>query len=1019
MQVNDDKEISSLPPARPIPSNLVPLEELSGQQNVATNSEEIASETTILKFEHDAIEDSEAAPNLFAFSPDTLHKLLNPKSLSAFYAFGGLRGLEIGLRTNRNCGLGVDETVLQGDVTFADVKAALTGASVSRTETAKAPSTLKKFRTTRSSSARVHGEFEDRRRVFKDNRLPTTKPKTFLQLMWAAYNDKVLMLLTAAAIVSLATGLYQTFDTPSSASNPPVEWVEGVAIIVAIVIIVLMGSANDYEQERQFLKLNVKKQAREVKVIRSGKSREISALDVLVGDVVRLEPGDVIPADGIFIDGYSVKCDESLVTGESDPIRKYPADQVFQAIQSQNYKDLHKLDPFIMSGSKVTEGVGTFLVTATGTNSSYGRFLESLNDDPEVTPLQLRLEKLAKKIAIIGGILALIMFTVTFIKFCVQLPHNHNSPAEKGQLFLNVLIISLTVLVIAVPEGLPLAVTLALAFATTRMIKDNNLVRRLKSCETMGNATTICSDKTGTLTQNEMKVVTGAIGRSLQFTDKAEEVPVSNQKDELFSAEKATELPDIPNVRLSGLSGRLSKDVRDLLLHLIAINSTAFESGDDEHPFVGSKTETALLTFARHHLGLDSVSVERSNAITVYFMPFYAIHQCMAVVVKLSSNKYRLYVKGAPEVLLAKSTRIVSDPTERLSDHAITAEDTDYLKEVIASYASCSLRTIGLAYRDFDWWPSSEAEVNVDEILKDLVFLAVVGIQDPLRPEAKEAVQTCQKAGVVVRMVTGDNILTAKAIAKECGILGTDGTVMEGVEFRGLSRTQLKSALPQLRVIARASPEDKRLLVTQLKDLGETVAVTGDGTNDTLALAAADIGFSMGISGTEVAKEAAAIILMDDNFASIVKAIMWGRAINDAVKKFLQVCMFPANFQAILTRRKVPSHHHRHQCGAGLHFRCIQFSRAICSHARAVDVGESSARHTSRASPCNGPSAPQHPRPQARAQTGATHYAHHVEDDYRTVGVPDCCYIYFVLWRGQNSRLSFDTSEKPVADAGI
>jgi Ca2+-transporting ATPase len=320
---------------------------------------------------------------------------------------------------------------------------------------------------------------------------------------------------------------------------------------------------------------------------------------------------------------------------------------------------------------------------------------------------------------------------------------------------------------------------------------------------------------------------------------------------------------------------------------LIAINSTAFESNDDEHPFVGSKTETALLIFARQ-LGLDSVSVERSNATTVYFMPFYAIHQYMAVVVNLSSNKYRLYVKGAPEVLLAKSTRIVSDPTERLSDHAITAEDTDYLKEIIASFASCSLRTIGLAYRDFDRWPSSEEEVNVDEILKDLVFLAVVGIQDPLRPEAKEAVQTCQKAGVVVRMVTGDNILTAKAISKECGILGTDGTVMEGKEFRSLSRTQLKAELPQLRVIARASPEDKRLLVTQLKDLGEVVAVTGDGTNDTLALAAADIGFSMGISGTEVAKEAAAIILMDDNFASIVNAIMWGRAINDAVKKFLQ-----------------------------------------------------------------------------------------------------------------------------------
>jgi P-type Ca2+ transporter type 2C len=887
--VNDDKEISPLPPVRTVPSNLVPREERTGHQNVATSSEEIVSETAIMQFEHDAEEDNKAAQNPFAFSPNTLDKLVNLKSLSAFYAFGGLRGLEIGLRTNRHCGLGVDETVLHGDVTFGDVKAALTGASISNAETAKAPSALN---VSRSSSAHTHGHFTDRKRIFKDNRLPLTTPKSFLQLMWAAYNDKVLMLLTAAAIVSLAIGLYQTFNTPHSGSNPPLEWVEGVAIIVAIVIIVLVGSANDYKKERQFLKLNGTKQNRDVKVVRSGKSRQISVFEVLVGDVIHLEPGDVIPADGIFIDGYSVKCDESLVTGESDHIPKHPADQVFQAIQNGSSTELQTLDPFIISGSKVAEGVGTFLVTATGTNSSYGRFSESLNEDPEATPLQLRLERLAKKISIMGGILALVMFTVTFIKFCVQLPHSHNSPAEKGQNFLNVLIISLTVLVIAVPEGLPLAVTLALAFATTRMMKDNNLVRRLQSCETMGNATAICSDKTGTLTQNEMKVVAGAVGRSLQFTDQAEDVPIPNQKDESYILERGTELPDAPNVRLSSLSRRLSKDVRDLLEHLIAINSTAFEGdNDDEHLFIGSKTETALLKFARHYLGLGLVSVERSNTTTVYFMPFYANHQCMAAVVKLSSNKYRLYVKGAPEVLLAKSTRVVSDPTEGLSDHPITAEDTDYLKEIISTHASCSLRTMGLAYRDFDSWPDSEAEVNVDEILKDLVFLAVVGIQDPLRPDVKEAVRVCQHAGVVVRMVTGDNILTAEAIAKECGILGPNGTAMEGKEFRNLSRTQMDTALPQLRVIARASPEDKRLLVTALKDLGDVVAVTGDGTNDTLALAAADIGFSMGISGTEVAKEAAAIILMDDNFASIVKAIMWGRAINDAVKKFLQVCI--------------------------------------------------------------------------------------------------------------------------------
>jgi len=297
---------------------------------------------------------------------------------------------------------------------------------------------------------------------------------------------------------------------------------------------------------------------------------------------------------------------------------------------------------------------------------------------------------------------------------------------------------------------------------------------------------------------------------------------------------------------------------------------------------------------------MGPVSIERSNVKIVHLIPFDAARQCMATVVGMEDGKYRLYVKGASEVLLAKCTRILQDPTKKVSDVPMTVGDAEFLNQTIASYASHSLRTIGLVFRDFEQWPPMDVrsaaddrdEVELEDILQDLVFLGITGIQDPLRDGAKEAVRACQGAGVIVRMVTGDNILTAKAIAEQCGILSPGDVAMEGSEFRELSRPQMNEIVPHLKVLARSSPEDKQILVTLLKDIGETVAVTGDGTNDASALAAADVGFSMGISGTEVAREASSIVLMDDDFSSIVKAIMWGRAINDAVRKFLQVCHF-------------------------------------------------------------------------------------------------------------------------------
>ncbi|KAG9979182.1 calcium-translocating P-type ATPase, partial [Aureobasidium melanogenum] len=337
------------------------------------------------------------------------------------------------------------------------------------------------------------------------------------------------------------------------------------------------------------------------------------------------------------------------------------------------------------------------------------------------------------------------------------------------------------------------------------------------------------------------------------------------------------------------------------------LNSTAFEGEENgKTTFIGSKTETALLAFARDFLGMDAISTERSNAELVQFMPFDSGRKCMGVVQKIG-NKYRLYVKGASEIMLRHATMIIRDPSKGIDGVSISNDNITTLNKLIETYASNSLRTIGFLYRDFEQWPPKNARRSEDDktqaifedVLKDMTFLGVIGIQDPLRDGVTDAVMDCLTAGVFPRMVTGDNIMTAKAIASECGIFTPGGVALEGPVFRKMSKQEQLAVIPKLQVLARSSPDDKRVLVKRLKEMGETVAVTGDGTNDAPALKAADVGFSMGIAGTEVAKEASDIILMDDNFASIIKALMWGRAVNDAVQKFLQF-QITVNITAVL-----------------------------------------------------------------------------------------------------------------------
>lgn len=816
--------------------------------------------------------DFEVADNPFAFSPGQLNKTLNPKSLAAFKALGGIRGLERGLKTDVVAGLSVDETSIDERITFEQAVRSEKG--VRRLlDDPQASGDV-------APSPREESEqYQDRKRIFKDNRLPAKKPLSIWRLFWNAFNDRILIILTIAAVISLALGVYEAVGVKREPDDPPsLDWVEGLAIEVAVVIVVLVTGLNDYRREKQFVALNAKKEDRQVKAIRSGKSVLISVFDVMVGDVLHLESGDAIPADGILIDGHGIRCDESSATGESDAQKKTGGQEVWDRIMEETATS--KLDPFIISGSKVLEGVGTYLVTSVGVNSSFGKIMTSLQTENEDTPLQVKLARMANWIGYLGTSAAALLFFILLIRFIAGLGGNNATPAKKGSEFLDIFIVAVTIIVVAVPEGLPVAVTLALSFATKKMLKENNLVRHLRACETMGNATTICSDKTGTLTQNEMTVVAGILGSQKEF---GRNIDPSEEKQVMT---------------FSAAFERLSPAVKYLLLQSAAINSTAFEGEKDgQATFIGSKTETAILTLAREQLGMGPVAEERAGVEVVQLIPFDSDRKCMGVVIRLASGTYRLLVKGAAEILLSKASRELVDILgDTLEERELTGAAREYISSKIDAFASNSLRTIAMLHKDFQQWPPAGARIMeedrsmavFEDVFEDMTFLCIVGIQDPLREGVSKAVQRCQEAGVVVRMVTGDNITTATAIAKQCGIKTDDGVVMEGPIFRRLSDHEMDKILPRLQVLARSSPDDKRILVSRLKHLGETVAVTGDGTNDGPALKIADVGFSMGIAGTEVAKEASAIILLDDNFSSIVSAIMWGRSVNDSVAKFLQ-----------------------------------------------------------------------------------------------------------------------------------
>ncbi|KAG6648888.1 calcium-transporting ATPase 1-like [Carya illinoinensis] len=673
-----------------------------------------------------------------------------------------------------------------------------------------------------------------RKEIYGINKFNETPVRGFWVFVWEALQDMTLMILAVCAFVSLLVGI--TLEGWPKGAH------DGLGIVASILLVVLVTAISDYKQSLQFKDLDREKKKITVQVTRDGLRQKISIYDLLPGDIVHLAIGDQVPADGLFVSGFSVLINESSLTGESEPVN----------VNSDN--------PFLLSGTKVQDGSCKMLVTTVGMRTQWGKLMETLIEGgDDETPLQVKLNGVATIIGKIGLFFSVVTFSVMMQGLISRKLHEGSYWIWSGDDMMQILesfAIAVTIVVVAVPEGLPLAVTLSLAFAMKKMMKDKALVRHLAACETMGSATSICSDKTGTLTTNHMTVVKACI------CGKINDVGSSKETSSIGS--------EIPSSALS------------ILLQSIFTNTGGeiVKNKDEKVEILGTPTDTALLEFGLL-LGGNFQS-ERQALNIVKVEPFNSVKKRMGVVLELPNGGFRVHSKGASEIVLAGCDKVIDSNGEIV---ALNETSINHLKDTIDQFASEALRTLCLAYMEIENEYSAESPIPT----KGYTCIGIVGIKDPVRPGVRESVAICRAAGITVRMVTGDNINTAKAIARECGILTSKGIAIEGPEFREKSEEELLKIIPNLQVMARSLPLDKHTLVKQLRTtFEEVVAVTGDGTNDAPALHEADIGLAMGIAGTEVAKESADVIILDDNFSTIVTVAKWGRSVYINIQKFVQ-----------------------------------------------------------------------------------------------------------------------------------
>lgn len=587
-----------------------------------------------------------------------------------------------------------------------------------------------------------------RKEIYGINKFTESPVRGFWVFVWEALQDTTLMILAACALVSLVVGIIME-GWPKGAQD-------GIGIVASILLVVFVTATSDYRQSLQFRDLDREKKKITVQVTRNGCRQKISIYDILPGDIVHLNIGDQVPADGLFASGFSVLINESSLTGESEPV---------------NVSDLN---PFLLSGTKVQDGSCKMVVTTVGMRTQWGKLMATLSEGgDDETPLQVKLNGVATIIGKIGLFFAVVTFSVLvqgLFNRKLREGSHWTWSGDDAMEIVEFFAIAVTIVVVAVPEGLPLAVTLSLAFAMKKMMNDKALVRHLAACETMGSATTICSDKTGTLTTNHMTVVKACI------CGKIKEV-----KSSKVSSDFSSDLPD---------------SAMAILLESI-FNNTGGEvvkNKDDKIEILGSPTETALLEFGLS-LGGD-FHKERQRSKLVKVEPFNSLKKRMGVILQLPDGGFRAHCKGASEIILAACDKVVDSNGKVVS---LDEDSINHLKDTIEKFAGEALRTLCLAYIDI----GDESLVENPIPIRGYTCIGIVGIKDPVRPGVRESVAICRSAGITVRMVTGDNINTAKAIARECGIL-TDGIAIEGPEFREKSEEELLDIIPKIQSLTLA-----------------------------------------------------------------------------------------------------------------------------------------------------------------------------------------------------------------------
>ncbi len=658
-----------------------------------------------------------------------------------------------------------------------------------------------------------------------ENILTPAKKTPLWKKFLEKFKDPMIIVLLIAGLLSIGISFYEYFSGAKGFS----VFFEPVGIFVAVFLATGLAFIFELRADRQFEVLNKVNDDEIVKVIRNGKTVEIAKKDVVVGDVVKLVNGDEVPADGELLESVSLKIDESSLTGE--PIcEKTIVEEDFD--KEATFPSNH-----VMKGTKVMEGHGICRVFAVGDSTENGKVFTAAQIDSSVrTPLNEQLDKLGGLVSKLGYAIAGLIIVGRMILY-----FTNGEPfvlMDFLSYLLQTCMIAVTLIVVSVPEGLPMAVTLALAYSMQKMLKTNNLVRKMHACETMGATSVICTDKTGTLTQNQMRVY----------------------QTKFFALENQ----------------QLAEDSYSLLIKEgIAVNSTASLDLTDEKPkVIGNPTEGALLLWLRE-MGVDYSPLKRSVDVKGE-IPFSTERKFMAsLVYSPLIGKNVLYVKGAPEIVCGMCSSVCGNI------------DRETIDEILLGYQSQAMRTLGFAYKIVE---EGEKVIEDNKIVADgLEFLGVVAISDPVRKEVPQAIRDCISAGIGVKIVTGDTTATAREIGRQVGLWTEedgDRNIITGPEFAALSDEELRERILDFKIISRARPMDKKRLVETLQEKGQVVAVTGDGTNDAPALKAAHVGLSMG-DGTSVAKEASDITIIDSSFESIGRAVMWGRSLYQNIQRFI------------------------------------------------------------------------------------------------------------------------------------